>query len=472
MYNRVWSGIIGCAAACAVFLAAGPLRAEISVEGNVEARNQSGVHDGEVYRNYLKCDVDLRKNFGDTEVKVTLRAEDDTIRPDEDAEIVAGKGWSPYLRDDNRGPQRIYLREAFISHDININSIIDSVNLKMGRIIYSWGNADEVKPVDIINPQDYSNLYFTLLPERKYGVLSGSMTVFFTENFFIEGVVIPEFRPSEIASSVFVQREVRQMQENALLTLNTDGSGEPESDNHDNSYAGRLGLTVLDIDMHVSYYYGYDHLPSYEMQADPSKILPIPQAGCVTVTPIYHKIQMVGFDFQRALFWGIAIRGEGAYFERGKYFSYTDESPTANPLASPLYADVLAGGKGSIERDYIEYTAGFDDHDFIFDDLYLNVQFNQRIILDYDDTLRDEKYRNMILWDMKYSFFNQKVRIGTRGAYDIGDKSVYANAELALRLAEQFELMAGCWIVEGEQDTLIGQFDPYDMVYVAGRLTF
>jgi hypothetical protein len=132
---------------------------------------------------------------------------------------------------------------------------------------------------------------------------------------------------------------------------------------------------------------------------------------------------MVGFDFQRALFWGIAIRGEGAYFERGKYFSYTDESPTANPLASPLYADVLAGGKGSIERDYIEYTAGFDDHDFIFDDLYLNVQFNQRIILDYDDTLRDEKYRNMILWDMKYSFFNQKVRIGTRGAYDMAIKA-------------------------------------------------
>ena len=76
MCNRAWSGIISCAAVFAVFLAAAPLRAEISVEGNVEARNQSGVHDGEVYRNYLKCDVDLRKNFGDTEVKVTLRAED------------------------------------------------------------------------------------------------------------------------------------------------------------------------------------------------------------------------------------------------------------------------------------------------------------------------------------------------------------------------------------------------------------
>jgi hypothetical protein len=32
--------------------------------------------------------------------------------------------------------------------------------------------------------------------------------------------------------------------------------------------------------------------------------------------------------------------------------------------------------------------------------------------------------------------------------------------------------MIGGWVVEGERDTLIGQFDPYDMAYAAGRLTF
>jgi len=30
----------------------------------------------------------------------------------------------------------------------------------------------------------------------------------------------------------------------------------------------------------------------------------------------------------------------------------------------------------------------------------------------------------------------------------------------------------GGWMIEGREDTLIGQFDYYDMVYVAGRLTF
>lgn len=432
----------------------------ISVDGNVEARNQSGVHHGEVYRNYLKADLNFGKNFGNTVVKVTLRAEDDTIRPEDDPDNKYD-----YLRSDDTGPRRAYLREAYISHDIYFDSIIDSINLKMGRIIYTWGNSDEVKPVDIINPQDYSNLYFTLIQERKYGVFSGSMSIFFTENFFIEGVVIPEFRPSEFASNVFVQREFREVAENpSLFQLNPNGPTEPAAENQQNSYAGRLGLTLFDIDMHVNYYYGYDHIPAFELEY--AGALPI------TITPVYRQVQMVGFDFQRALFRGISIRGEGAYYERGKYFRYSNESPTGNMLYSPLGVDLFAGGNGSVEKDYIEYTVGFDDNDFIFDDLYVNVQYHQQIILDYEEGLEKEQYVNMVLWNVRYYMFNKKFCISTRGAYNTGDKSVYGNAEIMVKLADNFEFMVGGWMVEGRKDTLIGQFDYYDMAYVAGRLTF
>ncbi|HPQ52041.1 MAG TPA: hypothetical protein PK253_02255 [Spirochaetota bacterium] len=434
----------------------------INIDGNVEARNQSGVHHGEVYRNYLKADLNFGKNFGNTVVKVTLRAEDDSIRPEDDPD-----NQYDYLRSDDTGPRRAYLREAYISHDIYFDSIIDSINLKMGRIIYTWGNSDEVKPVDIINPQDYSNLYFTLIQERKYGVFSGAMSIFFTENFFIEGVVIPEFRPSEFASNVFVQREFREVAENPILTLNPNGPEMPDAENRENSYAGRLGLTLFDIDMHVNYFYGYDHIPAFEME-----LTSLPPAPAVTITPVYKQVQMVGFDFQRALFWGISLRGEGAYYERGKFFRYSKEYTGVNPYAAPLFLDLISGGNGSVEKDYIEYTVGFDDHDFIFDDLYVNVQYHQQIILDYEDELDKEQYVNMVLWNVRYYMFNKKFCISTRGAYDTGDKSVYANGEIMVKLADNFEFMVGGWMIEGREDTLIGQFDYYDMVYVAGRLTF
>jgi len=214
-------------AAAAVLIVPQALSAAVTVNRNVEARNQSGVHEGDVYRNYLKADVELGESLNNTVVKVILRAEDDTIRPEKVDKTTDDAGTTVFternhLDDSYDGPQRVYLREAYISHDIYFESVIDSVNLKMGRIIYTWGNADEQKPVDIINPHDYSNLYFTPIQDRKIGVFSGSMSVFFTENFFIEGVVIPEFRSSEIATTVFTTREIKEITEdpNGIYTLN------------------------------------------------------------------------------------------------------------------------------------------------------------------------------------------------------------------------------------------------------------
>ena len=135
-------------------------------------------------------------------------------------------------------------------------------------------------------------------------------------------------------------------------------------------------------------------------------------------------------------------------------------------------ADLGTGGTGSVEKKYTEYTIGFDDQDFLFDDLYLNLQFHQKIISSYKPGLAPDRYTNLILWNVKYFMANNKYRLSSQGAYDIGEKSVYANAELMAKLADNFEFTMGGWILEGKADTSIGQFDLYDMVYVSGKLTF
>lgn len=431
--------------------------AAIVVTGDLNVKNQTGVHDGDLYRNYLKADLNFNENSGNTEIKVILRAEDDSMRPEDN-----DTGESYYLRDDT-GSKRIYLREGYISHDIFFESFIDSVNIKMGRIIYTWGTSDEVKPVDIINPQDYSNLYFTPLRERKYGVLSGSMSVFVTDNFFIEGVAVPEFRPSEMATSVFLTNQLRTISENTALYDLKDPVN-PDKKISSSSYAGRAGLTVFDIDMHADYFYGYDHLPVYEMK--------FTGAPPIVLSPVYKKIQMYGFDFQRALFWGISVRGEAAYFDRGKYFAYDSKSDSGNIMLTPLVQNLAAGGNGTVEKKYIEYTAGFDGQNFIFDDLYLNLQFHQKIIRDYEDGLSNKEYTNLVIWNIRYMMGNQKFRLSSQGAYDTGDRSVYGNAEFMVKMSDSFELTLGGWIIDGDEDTLIGQFDSKDMVYVSGKLTF
>lgn len=442
------------AAAALVLVFSADAGAAVTVSGDVTAKNQTGTHEGEVYRNYLKADLNLNETFENTEVKAVLRAEEDSLRPDEDDE-----NYVYYMRDD-KGPRRVYLREAYISHDIYFDSLIDSINIKMGRIIYTWGNSDEVKPVDILNPQDYSNLYFTPVQDRKYGVFSGAFSVFFTENFFIEAVAIPEFKPSEIASSAFVTGDMKMIgaMDSQVETVM------PEHKIKNSSAAGRIGLTLFDIDMHAGYFYGYDRLPVYELKVTN----PMPLE--TDITAVYKKIQMFGFDFQRALLMGISIRGEAAYFERGKYFAWSSDG--ASVLTSPLAADLVTGGNGSVEKKYIEYTIGFDDQDFILDDIYLNLQFHQKIIAGYESGLSSDRYRNLVLWNVKYYIDSKKYRISSQGAFDTGDRSVYANAEFMVKLSDNFEFAVGSWFLEGDEDTDIGQFEHRDIAYVSGKLTF
>jgi hypothetical protein len=44
--------------------------------------------------------------------------------------------------------------------------------------------------------------------------------------------------------------------------------------------------------------------------------------------------------------------------------------------------------------------------------------------------------------------------------------------EFLMKFTDNFEFMLGGWVLEGDKDTEIGQFDDNDMVYVAGKLTF
>jgi len=418
------------------------LKAEVEIGGNLEAYFASDIKKGDVFRRFLKFDIEYANVFENTELKAIVRAEEDSIRVTDE--------------------RRIYLREAYINQDIYFNRIFNSLNFKLGKIIYTWGNADELKPVDILNPQDLSFLLFKPIQERKYGVFSADLTLYFTENLFIELIAIPEFVPSEIDSKVFILKDIADIQNNPLYTLNPEVT--PDDNLHSANYASRLGLMLFDIDMHFDYYKGYDHLPVMETQ------ILNPLLGTLSFTPVYKQIEMFGFDFQRALFSGISIRGEMAYFTKGKYFALkTDEK---NPLNSPFFIDLMKGGNGLVQKKYIEYTAGFDVTRLFIKDLYFNCQLNSNIILEYSDDLSQDEIINSIVSTLEYSFARQKAKVKLREFYNINDKAYATGFESSYKISGSYELNTGCWILEGDEDTYYGQFKDKDMIYLTGKIVF
>jgi len=418
----------------------------VNVAGEIETYIASHIKEGKNYRKNLRFDLIYNKAFDTTEIKGIIRAEEDSIKVSES--------------------DKIYIREAYINQDIYFEKIFDSMNFKIGKIIYTWGNADELKPVDIINPQDLSFLFFKPIQERKYALLSGNVTLFLTENLFLELVAVPEFHSTKIMNSkIFIIKDIEEINKNPYHTLNNEIL--PSDNLHSGAYASRLGVMLFDIDTHFIYYKGYDHLPVLEVS-----ILNI-ITGSFSFTPAYKEIEMFGFDFQRALLSGIAIRGEIAYFTMGKFFILNNEPDDVNnPLSSPLIQDLLSGGNGYLQKKYVEYTSGFDSDDTIINNLYFNLQINGKYIVKHKNTLKVDNNINSFVGTIKYSLLRKKLITKLKGFYNINDKAYAGGLDVKYNINSNYEISCGGWLLDGKEDTYYGQFKDNDFIYIKGVVKF
>ncbi len=425
------------------------LLAETQVGGSVDMSLVSGMNSGDLYRRDVMLDLEYQSMFENTEFKSVLRAEDDSLRVKE--------------------PSRIELREGYVGQTFNIPFVLNSIVFKAGKMIHTWGNADELKPVDIVNPQDMSFLLFKPIQERKEGLFSADLTFAFNGGFQFEGLYAPLFEPTDIANSkVFIPAKMKTLLTTPTVTILP--SILPNEKLENGTFGARLAFSVYDVDGHFNYLNAYDHTPSFKTVLDMSAYPPVIM---YKVTPVYEHIVMYGFDFQRALFSGISIRGELAYFDAGKYFDLKqDSSSTAAMMASPYGKSLVSGGTGIEERPYYEYTAGFDVAKLFVDHLYLNVQVNQQFIGDWSGALASDEIVTSMLGTLEYSLLRETIKLKARGFYNINDDAFCANAEATYKVSGNFDLSCGCWFIDGKGDSTYGQFKNNDMLYATGKVTF
>ncbi|MCX8094082.1 MAG: hypothetical protein N3E50_07960 [Candidatus Goldbacteria bacterium] len=404
------------------------------LKGDIEFYYANDIKNQNLLRRAIILDAEINKAIDDTEIKAVIRAEDDSAR------VIDSS--------------RIYLREAYINQDLFFNTFISSINFKIGKIIWTWGNADEIKPVDILNPQDYSFLLFKMLNDRKYGLFGGEITVYFGENFNLQLITINEFKPSETESSVFEFVELKKIKKTPGFILT--GPVLPDYSKLSNMpYAVRAGVLIYDIDMHVNYFKGYDYTPVLEAAAN--------TLMAVTFTPVHKQIEMIGFDFQRALFSGISVRGEIAYFLTGKYFNVKD---------SYFMMELLSGGNGLLQKKYTQFSMGFDVVNMFIQDLYFNTQINGNIIADYNEKITNDEFDKAFISTLEYLTLEKKLKLKARGFYNINDSAYALGFELAYKLSGNYDIYAGTWIIEGKEDSYYGQFKDKDMIYVGGKASF
>jgi hypothetical protein len=151
--------------------------------------------------------------------------------------------------------------------------------VKLGKMIHTWGAADGNNPTDNINPYDF---YYMFLAgaDRKIGVLSGSVKAYW-KNFNAEIIVMPEYTPNRLPFG----------EEDFPIQFPFEPDSYTDIDNP-LEYGVRLQSAFNWGDVSFSYLNGYDRgFSLLALKPTDMLIIPfIPQFG-------YRKTDMLGADF-------------------------------------------------------------------------------------------------------------------------------------------------------------------------------
>jgi hypothetical protein len=181
------------------------------------------------------------------------------------------------------------LREAYLTWYPNFGEV------KIGKMIHTWGAADGNNPTDNINPYDF---YYMFLAgaDRKIGVLSGSVKAYWN-NLNAEVIAVPKHTANRLPFG----------EEDFPIQFPFEPDEYIKIDNPF-EYGARIQETFNWGDVSLSYFNGYDRgFSLLALKPTDMLIIPfLPQFG-------YRKTDMISVDFV-TFFSDFTVRSEIGYF--------------------------------------------------------------------------------------------------------------------------------------------------------------
>ena len=343
----------------------------------------------------------------------------------------------------------VWLHEAYIGLSGK------NVKLTAGNQIVKWGKADEISPLDNINPEDLRDGPIREREERKLAVPILNLECYQGMSK-LQGLFIPFFYESELDFTgrnwAFFDHYDKEYgpfgirEKDYANTLRNAGAG------------FRFSSTVGKFDYALSYLHHRSNLP-YVESLQSFGPLPAPSAlsdlvifARATNQPIelvYDHQSITGFEFETT--WGdLGLRGDLAYIHEQSFTT----------------ADLKR-----VEKPVFSYVLGADyngPHS-----LYVNFQFSQEIVDDYDDDIAlAEEVTSAINGEITKGIFSDYVELGFRYYYNISNEDYYWSPAVRVEYWQNLTLEFGAEIVGGPDDTILGVYDDNDQYYGIVQIDF
>ncbi|GHU35272.1 hypothetical protein FACS1894172_16830 [Spirochaetia bacterium] len=332
----------------------------------------------------------------------------------------------------------VYLDEAYIS------AWFGRLDIEGGLRKLTWGKADSMGPLDVINPLDYSDLSdLSDLMNLKIARPLIHASLHFGRFSKLEGVFVPNFEPVRFAES----GRWAPAQFASLSQLPPGSIIRPDTTSLNYAQGGLRFTTTIGgaADIGLQYYYGRLTTPAVTMTA----------AMPPMVTFAYNPYHQIGVDWAMVLA-GFNLRAEAA----------------ANITGD------LKGSDGTVYNPSLAWSLGFD-RDLVWG-INLNLQCNETIRLfdsevggnaQTDIEARTDVTATRITASLSKKFLRDEVEIKASAIWEIESGAALVMPAVTWTKDDvTVELSGGIFV--GDTGGLFGQFHDNSFVKVGLNYTF
>jgi len=346
---------------------------------------------------------------------------------------------------DNKN-SRVFVRDGYI--DI---SLVNS-DLRLGSQFITWGRADYIKPTDVFERHDYTDL----LNNRVEQIVAFKWDYYFTD-FTLEAVWAPIFQEDIISYELedrwllLPRKETIPGLGTLKLDYNHDGSKRPANDASSSQLGIRLDRTYAGWDFGFMYAWTYDRSPTF-VEPKVLSVDPANHTALIQVTPRYKRIQVFGGDWATTLS-KFGFRGEVAYV-------LTDDPNSRDPEIDDPYLKLVGG----IDYTFTDLIRTWDL--LVIGEFALDTEAPHQGAANQDASgvaaLR-HFYQYALLADaeLKFSPFSQ---LNFKGYINLEKGDHLMMTEFKWKPLDGLAILLGAEILGGAKDTFFGQFRSNDRI--------
>ena len=335
------------------------------------------------------------------------------------------------------GKTKFDLREFYTQF-----SPTSSVDVKIGRQVFTWGTGDYLFINDVF-PKDYVSFFIGRDDEYLKAPSDGARISFYNKIANADLVIIPVFKPNTIPKGD--RLSFLDTFEGGIAGRNSERQLiEPPTQFNNTQYALRLYRTFGSYEAALYYYRGFYEMPrGYKDEA-------------------HHQLFYPRLDVYGGSLRGPVLGGIGN-FEAGYYNSRNDPN----------------GDNRLIENSSFKVMAGYEKdlgHDF-----RVGVQYFFEQILDYEDYKRAlipqdfywDEYRHVVTLRLTKLLWNQTLHLSFFAFYSPSDEDGYIRPMVSYDVNDHLTATVGANLMWGKSDiTEFGQFEQNSNIYFRIRYSF